>query len=80
MNRVTVSLSEFTFSRLNADAEQQGVPIEDLVTYATMYYLADLDSGRTAAKIPRAAGEAEQHQPPSGSPPTPPGRRRRFDR
>jgi hypothetical protein len=63
----TVQLSEFAWSALVAEAKRQQVPVEDLLAHAAMYYLADLDSGRMAARVFR----------PGPAPEAPPGR---FDR
>ncbi len=50
---VAVRLDDFGFEALRAEAARQGVPVEELAAYAVMYYLADLDSGRVARKLPR---------------------------
>jgi hypothetical protein len=68
MNRVlTIELTDFGYERARKEAERQGVSVEEVVTHAVMYYLADLDSGRAAARIFRDAeaeggerGEGEQ--------------------
>jgi hypothetical protein len=64
----TIQLSDFAWSALNDEAERQGVALEELLAHAAMYYLADLDSGRMAARVFRA-----EHAPGASGP------RRRFD-
>jgi hypothetical protein len=53
LHKATITLSEFAYSGLLAEAERQGVPLEELLQHAAMYYLADLDSGRLAARVLR---------------------------
>jgi hypothetical protein len=48
---VTLELDGFATERLEAEAASQGVTLEDLMRHALMYYLADLDSGRTATRV-----------------------------
>jgi hypothetical protein len=55
----TVTLSDFAWTSLSNEAARQGVPLEDLLNHAAMYYLADLDSGRIATKVPPAAAEPD---------------------
>jgi hypothetical protein len=38
-----------------AEAERQGVPLERLLEHAAMYLVADLDSGKVAARIAAAS-------------------------
>jgi hypothetical protein len=48
----------------------QGVPVEELVSFAVMYYLADVDSGRIARRISRSpyADAASAGDPPTEDP------------
>jgi hypothetical protein len=48
---VTVRLEGFAWEALEQESTRVGVPIEDLVAFAVLYYLADLDSGRIARRI-----------------------------
>jgi hypothetical protein len=41
----------FGFSNLCAEAQRQGVSMDELLVHAAMYYLADRDSGRTAHRV-----------------------------
>ena len=64
MRQVTIAFDEFGYTELESLAERQGVTIEELVAHAAMYYLADADSGRMAAKVPqRDSGRAVASQP-----------------
>ncbi len=49
---VTLELDEFGREALDRECERLGVPDEELVRFALVYYLADLDSGRIARQIP----------------------------
>lgn len=50
---VTVKLEGFAWEAIDEESARTGVPVEDLVGFAVMYYLADLDSGRVARRIAR---------------------------
>ena len=50
---VEVKLGEFAFAELRAEAEREGVTLEELLAHAAMYYLADADSGRISRRFPR---------------------------
>ncbi len=39
---------------IEEESARMGVPVEDLVAFATLYYLADVDSGRIARRISRS--------------------------
>jgi len=49
---LAVSLPPFTWEALALESERLGVSEEDLVRYAVLYYVADLDSGRIARRLP----------------------------
>jgi hypothetical protein len=51
---VTVAMGSFAWEALEHESAETGVPVEDLVAFAVMYYLADLDSGRIARRIARS--------------------------
>jgi hypothetical protein len=51
---VTVALGSFAWEALEQESVESGVPVEDLVAFAVMYYLADLDSGRIARRVARS--------------------------
>jgi hypothetical protein len=64
MRQVTIAFDEFGFTELESLAERQGVTLEELVAHAAMYYLADADNGRMAAKVPqRDVSRAVASQP-----------------
>jgi len=54
--RVELTLSPFVAESLANEAERQQVSVEELISYAVVYYLADLDSGRIAAERPSLDG------------------------
>jgi hypothetical protein len=49
---VTLQLDGFAHETIAEEAARLGVPVEELVTFAVLYYLADRDSGRIARRIP----------------------------
>jgi hypothetical protein len=51
---VTLKLDEFAWETLEAESTSHGVRIEELISFAVLYYLADLDSGRIARRITRS--------------------------
>ena len=57
MGLLEIEFPGFAWHRLKEEAQRNGVPVEDLVRHAVTYYLADLDSGRMAARPFRAAVE-----------------------
>jgi hypothetical protein len=50
---VALHLDGFAWKALEAESAQLGVSIEELATFAVLYYIADLDSGRVARRIPK---------------------------
>ena len=64
MHSTTIKLSDFAWSVLSEEADRQGVPLEELLAHAAMYYLADLDSGRIAAKV--VSAKDDEDPPPPG--------------
>ena len=48
---VTVRLETGDWDELEEAAEEQGIPLEQLLVHAVVLFLADLDSGRVAAEI-----------------------------
>jgi hypothetical protein len=51
---LTLQLDGFAYETIDEEAARLGVPVEELVTFAVLYYLADLDSGRIARQISRS--------------------------
>ena len=55
--RVWIDLGDFAQEAAEAEARRQGVTLEELLEHAVLYYLADLDAGRIAARVfPRREG------------------------
>lgn len=50
--RVTVELDEFGRQALERECRRLGVSDGELLRFALLYYLADIDSGRIARRIP----------------------------
>jgi len=48
---LAVELDDGAWSGLQAESARQGVALERLLEHAVLYLLADLDSGRAAARI-----------------------------
>lgn len=49
---LAVPLDGFAWEAVQHESARLGVSEEELVAYAVVYYLADLDSGRVARRIP----------------------------
>jgi hypothetical protein len=47
-----VHLSDFAWEALEEESTRLGVPIEELVGFSVLYYIADADSGRIARRVP----------------------------
>jgi hypothetical protein len=62
-HRLTVEFDDFGFDQLDRAARAQGVPLETLVAHAAMYYLADLENGRAAARVFSIEQDAEAPAP-----------------
>ena len=45
-------LDEFAYRAIEEESVKMGVSVEELSIFAILYYLADLDSGRVARRIP----------------------------
>jgi hypothetical protein len=52
---VTVRFEAFAWEAIREESAQLGVTAQELIAFAVMYYLADLDSGRIARRPPAAA-------------------------
>jgi hypothetical protein len=51
-HRLTLALGDFAHETIDEEATRLGIPVEELVTFAVLYYLADIDSGRIARAVP----------------------------
>lgn len=49
--RMSVQLDGFAAEAVNVEATRLGVPVEELVSFSVLYYLADIDSGRISRQI-----------------------------
>jgi hypothetical protein len=57
---LVIHLDGFALDAIAEESDRLGVPIEEIARFSVLYYLADLDSGRVARRIPmtsRAFGE-----------------------
>jgi hypothetical protein len=64
--KVTLTLSPFVSEALSREAERQRVTVEELINYAAVYYLADLDSGRVSSERPPLDEDLEGASASSG--------------
>jgi hypothetical protein len=48
---LVLPMDEFAWEAVEEESARLGVSAEDLVAFAVLYYLADLDSGRVARRI-----------------------------
>jgi hypothetical protein len=61
---VTVEMSPFSRESVEEQAARQRIPVSDLLRHAVLHYLAEAESGRVAAKLPRfsrVAPVGEEH-------------------
>lgn len=49
---LTLTLDDFTLETIAEEAGRLGISTEDLARFSLLYYLADLDSGRIARRLP----------------------------
>jgi hypothetical protein len=49
-----VHLSDFAWQALEEESTRLDVPVEELVGFSVLYYIADADSGRIARRLPTA--------------------------
>jgi hypothetical protein len=49
---LTISLDKFAWSAITEEARRLGISTEELARFSVLYYLADLDSGRIARRLP----------------------------
>jgi hypothetical protein len=52
---ISLQLEGFAWESVEQESLRQGVPVEELVTFAVLYYLADVDSGRISRQISRSS-------------------------
>ncbi len=51
---LNLRLEGFAWEGLERESARLGVPVQELVAFAVLYYLADVDSGRIARRIARS--------------------------
>jgi len=51
---LTLRLEGFAWEAIEQESTRLGVSVEELVAFAAMYYIADVDSGRIARRIDRS--------------------------
>jgi hypothetical protein len=51
---LTARLDGFAWQALEQESARLGVPVEEMITFSVLYYLADIDSGRIARQIPKS--------------------------
>jgi hypothetical protein len=55
---LTLQLDRFALTALEDEAREMNVSVEELGSFALLYYLADRDSGRIARRLPRHQADA----------------------
>lgn len=60
---LSVPLEGFAWEAIGEEAAREGMTVEELVGFAVLYYLADIDSGRIARQVARSP-----RPQPSGAP------------
>jgi hypothetical protein len=53
-HRLTLRLEGYAWESISEEAAREGLTVEELVGYAVLYYLADVDSGRIARQVSRS--------------------------
>jgi hypothetical protein len=64
---LTIEFDDFGWSRIREEAERQGTSPEEVVSHAVAYYMADLDSGRIAARVLKEVEESDDEADPGKS-------------
>ena len=54
---LALALDDFAWEAVQHESTRLGVSGEELIAFAVLYYLADIDSGRTARRLPGRLGE-----------------------
>jgi hypothetical protein len=50
---LTLELDTFAIGALEDEARELNISVEELASFALVYFIADRDSGRTARRLPR---------------------------
>jgi hypothetical protein len=67
---ITLRLSGFAWRAIEQESARQGVPVEEMLAFAAMYYLADVDSGRIAREVSLSPYGADPLTPEDAVPDT----------
>lgn len=54
-----LQLDAFAWSEIEREAAEQGVSVRELATFALLYYLADVDSGRISRRVSAGGGSLD---------------------
>lgn len=78
---MTLRLERFAWETLDEEAAREGLTLEELITFSTLYYLADVDSKRISRRITRSPypRRDDDHSSTSEQPPKPRPTRRITD-
>jgi hypothetical protein len=60
---VALPLDGFAWRELQRESQRNDVPPSELASFAILYYLADVDSGRIARRIPTRGFSADRERP-----------------
>ena len=63
-HRVEIEFDDFGWEKLTAEAARQATSVEELLTHAALYFLADVDEGRFSSRVLKGLEE----QDPSDGP------------
>jgi hypothetical protein len=55
-HNLTLTLDGYAWEGVSEEAAREGLTVEELVGFAVLYYLADVDSGRIARQVGRSPG------------------------
>jgi hypothetical protein len=66
--RLTLQLDSFTSKALLEESARMGVSREEFAKFSVLYYLADVDSGRIARRVPYQHLIAERAKAPRARP------------
>jgi len=59
VGNLLLHLDGFAWEAISDESDELGVPVDQLIAFAVLYYLADIDSGRIARRIPDAAARSD---------------------
>jgi hypothetical protein len=59
VGNLVLHLDGFAWEAISDESDALGVPVDQLIAFAVLYYLADIDSGRIARRIPDTAAGSD---------------------